>query len=533
MKTLSLIIKSHQKRYNILILILIFNFGATAQQFNQISQESPSSGTQFENFVQLNDNLIFTTKFSNTHSLCKSTGTSNGTSLVMNFNNFLTSVPYEKVLIKSGTNLFFKTTQGTGFTGKLWKTDGSNANTVLVKDMDTRNFCSNLCDMNGTIYFITKYSDQVSGNLIHELWKSDGTLSGTTPVKDWTNSGYGSSINIREFNNKIYFSGNESDGTFAGTIQTGVNLPKEENSSILNGFIYYSGTGGKLWKTNGTTSGTLQAVNFSASGNFYTSNGWIYFAGGLGGSSSTGVELCRTDGTLANTVVLKDIYTGFNSSYPNDFIYHNGNVFFTANDGIHGKELWKTDGTNVGTTLVKDIFTGSNGIAEFYKTIHDSQFYFTANRAEYGVYSGGGVWKSDGTELNTVLVQSFDSVGVILEVNCNLFLSAVDSISSVSTSGLNAQLWCDTSSNCVSADNNETTLSQFKLYPNPTSSEVKITINPNQLGKSFTLFDNIGREKMRGVFNSTEYILNLESFEPGIYLLKTTEEETQFKIVKN
>jgi len=38
---------------------------------------------------------------------------------------------------------------------------------------------------------------------------------------------------------------------------------------------------------------------------------------------------------------------------------------------------------------------------------------------------------------------------------------------------------------------------------------------------------------MRGVFNSTEYILNLESFEPGIYLLKTTEEETQFKIVKN
>jgi hypothetical protein len=80
---------------------------------------------------------------------------------------------------------------------------------------------------------------------------------------------------------------------------------------------------------------------------------------------------------------------------------------------------------------------------------------------------------------------------------------------------------------------NEISSKYQNIYPNPTSSEVKITINPNQLGKSFTLFDNIGREKMRGVFNSTEYILNLESFEPGIYLLKTTEEETQFKIVKN
>src|SRR5262245_30345972 len=33
-------------------------------------------------------------------------------------------------------------------------------------------------------------------------------------------------------------------------------------------------------------------------------------------------------------------------------------IFFTADDGVHGRELWISDGTNVGTTLVRDINPG-------------------------------------------------------------------------------------------------------------------------------------------------------------------------------
>lgn len=70
-------------------------------------------------------------------------------------------------------------------------------------------------------------------------------------------------------------------------------------------------------------------------------------------------------------------------------------------------------------------------------------------------------------------------------------------------------------------------------FPNPTSSEVKITLTQNQVGKTFKVYDNIGREKMTGVFNSTQYTLHLESFEAGIYFLKIADEDAQIKIVKN
>src|SRR5262245_46752916 len=36
-----------------------------------------------------------------------------------------------------------------------------------------------------------------------------------------------------------------------------------------------------------------------------------------------------------------------------------GQMYFTADDGIHGDELWRTDGTAGGTSLVADICPGS------------------------------------------------------------------------------------------------------------------------------------------------------------------------------
>jgi hypothetical protein len=127
-----------------------------------------------------------------------------------------------------------------------------------------------------------------------------------------------------------------------------------------------------------------------------------------------------------------------------------------------------------------------------------------------------------------------DSIGSFIEINCNLFVNAVEMKYYVAP-----YYWdkCELYSNlstCPPADLSDLSgLSSLLVYPNPTSSEVKITLTQNQLGKTFKLHDNIGREKMTGVFNSTQYTLHLESFEPGIYLLKIADEDAQIKIIKN
>ncbi|MGJ5635029.1 hypothetical protein, partial [Nostoc sp. CALU 1950] len=64
---------------------------------------------------------------------------------------------------------------------ELWKSDGTEAGTVRVKDINTATIHSspqNLTNVNGTVYFVANDSSGDS-----ELWKSDGTEAGTVRVK--------------------------------------------------------------------------------------------------------------------------------------------------------------------------------------------------------------------------------------------------------------------------------------------------------------------------------------------------------------
>lgn len=327
---------------------------------------------------------------------------------------------------------------------ELWKTNGSAAGTVMVKDINTLAGASSspngFTEFNGAYYF--QADDGVNGM---ELWKTDGTAAGTLLVKDINDGGSSSPQGFAVLNGVLYFSADDgvngtevwkTDGSAAGTV-----MVKDINTSptfdlrpsgftAFNGAMYFQAyqpaTGSEVWKTDGTAEGTVMvkdinigsepgASSFPAS--FTVFNGALYFRANNGSARGNGFELWKTDGTSAGTVMVKDIeYQGPGSSFPHGFTIFNGALYFQATQDVTsengqapiGAELWKTDGTAAGTVLVKNIdpvLRQSSNPAHF--TVFNNGLYF---QADDGV-NGMELWRSEGNADDTLLLKDINSGG--------------------------------------------------------------------------------------------------------------------------
>jgi ELWxxDGT repeat protein len=309
-----------------------------------------------------------------------------------------------------GEAFFFAATDGN--TGpELWKSDGTAAGTLLLKEILPGPIGSRPASftvVNGTLFF------SASGPGNRELWKSDGTAAGTVLVKDIRPGGWSSDPSLlRAVEGMLYFIADDSTGTVAGTvlvrdIWVGVRSAEPRGLTVVGGMLFFNADdsthGTELWKSDGTAAGTVLvkdvAPGFGGSEPTHLTDlgGMLFFAAN---DSTHGSELWKSDGTAAGTVLVKDIYPGFDNSSPNDLTVLDGMLFFRAKDGTNGYELWKSDGTEAGTVLVKDIRPGSAGSGNFYLTPVRETLFFRAND---GV-NGYELWKSDGTTAGTVLIK--------------------------------------------------------------------------------------------------------------------------------
>lgn len=368
--------------------------------------------------------------------LWKTDGTSFGTTLVADFYSpeFNYSNGGRQITNVNG-RVFFSLAIN-GYDNELYTSDGSTGGTQMIHTINPygNSNPTYLTAFNGLLYFS---ANGVNGTM---LWQSDGSDAGTQVVNN-NNSIYLDNNTVMRFTikgNSIYFTGYSSDGDGtkfckydASIASNNVEIVKDINPGTYSNNLYnitnvngtlfftvYNGTDQVLWKSDGTTAGTMQVKDINPGGHniyfykhFENGNGTLYFSFY---DDIHGYELWKSDGTEGGTKMVKEINPGASGATVTNISWLKNNItLFEAYDGKTGFELWSTDGTSNGTKLVKNINQSSTASSDPYWLTPgpgSKNLVFIANDPEYG----HELRITDGTEWGTRVVRdiykgSFDS----------------------------------------------------------------------------------------------------------------------------
>lgn len=316
---------------------------------------------------------------------------------------------------------------------ELWKTDGTAAGTVLLKDINV----GSDRDSSSPGWF-TEYAGALVFSAVgadgDELWKTDGTADGTVMIRD-INPGEDSSSpsDLVVFQDEIYFSASDrpdntelwkSDGTRNGTvlvkdIRTGDHSSDPGNYSgffEFDGDLYFNArdntTGVELWRSDGTPDGTELVLDADPDGsswptNFVRFRGDLYFTAEVFSSEFDTflTHLFRVNGDTKQAELAFEM--------PIDLLEGvlvvGDQMYFSGLSEDFGFEPHRTDGTT--TTLLRDIMPGNRDSTPRNFFEHNGKVYFAAGdsrdpESEKLIYN---LWVTDGSLLGTKKV-SFEQI---------------------------------------------------------------------------------------------------------------------------
>lgn len=363
-----------------------------------------------QNFTVANNKLFFLANNTNgTHRLYVSDGTAANTKVIKD--NIVAGFNGDRALAVLNNMVYFNSDDGSGSGFGLWKSDGTLAGTILVQAGDNiANFNGNSPILNNKMYFDAY--DNIHGD---ELWVTDGTNAGTHIVKDINPSGSGEPENFRVYHNKIYFSANDgingeevwvTDGTTAGTqlvkdVLPGANSSQPRAFTVYNDTLYFlAWATQELWKTDGTEANT-QLVKGSIPSSLFAAvwNNKMYMISGADFSTY------QSDGTAAGTIPMRadntssPIYHYSQFGSDNYFLeYHNELYFQASVVGITtGYELCKL--TPGGLPLKLISFTGAvkgdNDLLHWVTTNELNTAFFNIEQSDDGkIFNTAGTVKA-------------------------------------------------------------------------------------------------------------------------------------------
>jgi ELWxxDGT repeat protein len=215
-------------------------------------------------------------------------------------------------LTRAGSLIYFVGTNGPDNGPQLWKTDGTNNGTEVVRFIGVgpegaRPYL--LTGFRNRLYFVARPGTTPGGT---SLWRTDGQMANTVEVKVLSNA-----------NQAV----------------------KNCQPAITGGHLFFpvhdNNFGTELWTSDGTTDGTRRLTdtnpgqNDGAIGCPEAGGPNVYiFARGTGNVP----EWWRSNGTPGGTTRIAR-FTGFRSVGDPEYI-RNGMVFSDMDDGTHGEEPW-------------------------------------------------------------------------------------------------------------------------------------------------------------------------------------------------
>ncbi len=274
--------------------------------------------------------------------------------------------------------LYFPADNGTNGL-ELYSNDGGS-NTVLVSDIATGLNSSEIDEIiaaNGKLYF-----DATNGTNGKELWQYTPAIN-TAEQLSFINTGPGSDPAwITEANGRIYFTaldpakGRELFEYNPATTQVIMvadiypGITSSDPSSLVNvsGALYFTASspdyGRELYKYDGSGLQRLTDLNAGPGDGLAAHSDGLPVIGVVGdelyiaGNDGTaGFQLFRYNYINNQSAHVATINSGGNST-PAGFIRYANKLFFTADDGTHGRELWMKHGNNP-PAMVADINTNS------------------------------------------------------------------------------------------------------------------------------------------------------------------------------
>lgn len=437
--------------------------------------------------VNLNESLYFMARSPQQDmAMWKSDGTTIGTNVISAFNQSAVFVAVTTPTNRPANDILYFVTDD-GETGlSLWKSDGSSQNTRLALATGIPSLGITQSTMQGSEWFFVP-SDGLNTS---SLWLTDGTangtrlIMGTVPGRVESTSGWSHVGNLMAYQSAMYFTADDgihgdelwvSHGTPESThlfadLATGRYSASPRNLTISGGLLYFTThEGTKLWRSDGTEGGTYDFSSSIASSlrskftNLTDVDGSLFFLSTDPDFLQT--SLWKSDGTLHRTEQVKQLHFptpyDFDSSqrrpaneFADDFFAFAGALYFSTEDGIHGRELWRSDGTSEGTAMVQDI-NREFGVHPYLKSYPrdfvdlNSVLYFTADD---GVH-GRELWTSDGSRDGTYMVANIrndsfqqyrsSNPSSLIELQNKLYFAATDGgfEGQLDSTGHGVELW--------------------------------------------------------------------------------------------